>query len=451
MNAKTLGKVTEESIIFLSILKWILLAVIIGVLVGGMASFFLIVLDKAISITDQRLWLYGALPLVMGATIYITTQFSPDSEGHGTEKVIRAVHRNKSNIRFRVVPVKLVTTILTIACGGSVGKEGPCAQIGAALASGFSRLFRFSAEDRKKLVICGISAGFSSVFGTPIAGAIFGVEVLFVGNLLYSVLLPSFISGMVSYQVTSACGIHYSYHLLPSLDVFNPQLFVMTILGGVFFGLICVLFVETLHYSERLSRSIKCWPPLKGIVAGICVLVLAWIFSSDYLGLGLDVIENGLTGHTIVWYAFLLKIVMTCITLSFGGSGGLLTPLFFVGVTAGTFFATLFDLDVATFAAFGMVSLLAGAANTPLAACILAVELFGASIAPFATISCVISFFMTGYRSIFPSQVLSASKADSVFSNKGEDLESFHTRLNYPTRRMIVSSRHFAKKMMRRR
>ena len=133
---------------------------------------------------------------------------APDAEGHGTEKIIEAVHQRSGKIRLMVVPVKLVATVITIAFGGSAGKEGPAAQIGAAVSSAFSDLLRFDSKDRKKLVICGISAGFATVFGTPIAGAIFGVEVLFVGGMLYDVLLPSFVSGIVAFQVSSALGIN---------------------------------------------------------------------------------------------------------------------------------------------------------------------------------------------------------------------------------------------------
>jgi H+/Cl- antiporter ClcA len=155
----------------------------------------------------------------LAASSYITKYLAPEAEGHGTEKVIEAVHRHDSKIKAIVVPIKLVTTVITLACGGSAGKEGPCAQIGGGLASMVAKMFHFDKADRRKLVICGISAGFASVFGTPIAGAIFGIEVLFIGGIMYEVLLPTFIAGVMSYQVSSSLGISYFYHtiyLLPA-------------------------------------------------------------------------------------------------------------------------------------------------------------------------------------------------------------------------------------------
>jgi len=176
-------------------------------------------------------------PLALFLSALIIKFLAPDAEGHGTEKVIEAIHKDNGIIKAAVVPVKLVATIITIALGGSAGKEGPCAQIGAGIASTFARMFRFDAHDRKKLVICGISAGFASVFGTPIAGALFGVEVLFVGTILYGVMLPSFIAGIISYNVSSAFGIRYFHHALTATLNFSAVFFYQIILAGVFFGL----------------------------------------------------------------------------------------------------------------------------------------------------------------------------------------------------------------------
>ena len=160
----------------------------------------------------------------------IVKYLAPEAEGHGTEKVIEAVHKRSGKINPLVVPIKLIATIITIALGGSAGKEGPCAQIGAGLSSAFADLLRFGNRDRKKLVICGISAGFATVFGTPIAGAIFGVEVLFVGGLIYDVLLPAFVAGIVGYHVSSGLGITYFYHQLNFVPVFSSLFFIQGVL-----------------------------------------------------------------------------------------------------------------------------------------------------------------------------------------------------------------------------
>jgi H+/Cl- antiporter ClcA len=215
-------KVIEGSVLFISILKWLFLATCVGILVGISTSVFLKLLGFGISATTRHHFYFFILPEALFMSALIVKVFAPDAEGHGTEKIIEAVHRHSGKMKLAVVPVKLVATIITISFGGSAGKEGPAAQIGAALTSAFSRLLRFGDRDRKKLVICGISAGFATVFGTPIAGVLFGVEVLFVGTMLYDVLLPSFVAGIVGYQVSSSLGVTYFHEtitLLPALVV----------------------------------------------------------------------------------------------------------------------------------------------------------------------------------------------------------------------------------------
>ena len=182
-----------------------------------------------------------------------------------------------------------------------------------------------------------------------------------------------------------------------------------------------------LKFGDRLSERIKIWAPLKGLIGGTVLVGLTYIFSTRYLGLGLVTVEASLRGQAPEWYAFLVKPLFTSITLSFGGSGGIVTPIFFTGTAAGTFFANITGLNVATFAAIGFVAVLSGSANTPIAASIMAVELFGPSVAPYATVACVISFLMTGHRSVYPSQVLSISKSPSLQVELGKELEAVQT------------------------
>ena len=408
---------------FVSIIKWIVLAVVIGIIVGFSTAVFLKALNWTKILSDNFSYYFLLLPLALFLSALII-KLAPDAEGHGTEKVIEAVHKHYGRIKALVVPVKLVATIITLAAGGSVGKEGPCAQIGAGLSSVFADIFKFSNSDRKKLVICGISAGFAAVFGTPIAGAIFGVEVLFMGNILYEVLLPSFIAGIIGYHVSSALGITYFYHTINFVPVFTNGFFIKVILAGIFFGLCSVIFIEVLKLGNKLSNKLRIYKPLKGVVGGVILIILTFLFSTQYLGLGLDTIQSSLEGVKTSWYAFLMKTVFTSITLNFGGSGGVVTAIFFTGATSGNLFASLLGLDIATFSAIGLISLLAGAANTPIAASIMAVELFGPKIAPYAAIACIISFLMTGHRSVYPSQVLAIRKSSSFEVEIGKEIET---------------------------
>ncbi len=417
-------RVLEGSVLIISIIKWLLLASGIGIIVGLSTSIFLKLLDFGIGMASEYTYYFLLLPAGLFLSSFVVKYFAPEAEGHGTEKVIEAVHKRSGKINPLVVPIKLIATVITIALGGSAGKEGPCAQIGAGLSSTLSDSLRFDDRDRKKLVICGISAGFATVFGTPIAGAIFGVEVLFVGGLLYEVLLPSFVAGIVGYQVSSALGITYFHQPLNFVPIFSSFFFIKVCMSGLFFGLCSFLFIEILKSVEALSGKMNIWQPYKGVVGGIILIVLAFLLSPQYLGLGLDTIKYALEGGKIFMLAFLFKMIFTAVTLNFGGSGGIVTPIFFIGAASGNLFGRMLGLDLSLFSAIGMVSLLAGAANTPISASIMAVELFGPAVAPYAAVACVISFLMTGHRSVYPSQVLEIVKSSSISAEKGKEMEN---------------------------
>lgn len=429
-------KVVESSVLFVSISKWILLASCVGVVVGLSTAVFLKALAFGITFSKGYEYFYVLLPVAFILSFVIIKYIAPEAEGHGTEKVIEAVHKRAGKMNALVVPVKLVATVITIALGGSAGKEGPCAQIGAGLSSLISDILRFDDRDRRKLVICGISAGFSTVFGTPIAGAIFGVEVLFVGGLLYDVLLPSFVAGIVGFHVSSLLGIAYFYEPLKFAPTFSSFFFIKVCASGLFFGLCSFLFVEMLTYFKELNHGMKMPVPMKSLIGGASLVLFSALFSTRYLGLGLDTIQSALQGGDIPVPAFLFKMLFTSVTLNFGGSGGIVTPIFFVGAASGNTFGSLFGLDPGMFAAIGMVSVLAGAANTPISASIMAIELFGPAIGPYAAISCVISFLMTGHRSVYPSQILSMRKSSSITVEKGkvmEDLEKIDLEIRSGT------------------
>ncbi len=425
--------VTEQTAIFFSVTKWVVLSSFVGVMIGGIVTLFLKVLQLAESGRSLLPFeYYYLLPFALLLTVWAVRTFAPSAEGHGTEKVIEAVHKREGKIDISVIPVKLFATVMTIFAGGSVGKEGPGAQIGAGAASWLSDLLKFSKEDRKKLVICGISAGFASVFGTPIAGAIFGVEVLIIGVILYDMLLPSFIAGFAAFTTAQFLGIEYTYfdirfYQSVSLDL---PLILQVVAAGLFFGFISDLVVTLVGNTHRYIKKIPLHPYIVAFGGGVVLVVLTLIFGERYLGLGLETIKDTLSPdpyscEDLPWYAFLLKTLFTSLTLGVGGSGGIITPIFYIGATSGHLFGQLAGGEhIALFAALGFISVVAGSTNTPIAATIMAVELFGLEIAHYAALSAVISFLTTGHRSVFASQILAMKKSEILEVKVGEVIEN---------------------------
>ena len=427
--------ITEQSVLFASVIKWIVLGACTGIIVGLATTAFLRLLAWATAQGDPYAYTFLLLPIAFWISALLTTRVAPDAQGHGTEKVIEAIHKHGSVIPAAVVPVKLVATIITLAVGGSAGKEGPCAQIGAGLSSLFARLLRFDENDRKKLVICGISAGFATVFGTPIAGAIFGVEVLIVGTLLYDVLLPSFVAGVTAFQVASFFGISH-IHIPVTCSGAGGILLMKVILAAILFGVVSVLLIQGMEEGRRLSDRFGHRPLRKAAGAGCLLALMAMMFGRRYLGLGMPTIVSCLNGQDVSWIVPFMKIAFTVITLNGGGSGGIVTPIFFIGATAGAAIAPVFHVDPAFMSAIGLVCLLAGAANTPIAASIMAVEMFGPSIGPYAGIGCVVTYLMSGHRSVYPSQLIAIRKSSSLEVPLGAEMQDVSA--SYLRRRKTV-------------
>jgi H+/Cl- antiporter ClcA len=405
------GIVAEQRTLLGSLAKWTVLSTLVGTMVGASTTLFLLALDwttAAVGRAPGGIWL---LPLGLCAASLLVRLLAPEAEGHGTERVIAAVHQRWGRIDLRVAPVKLAATVVTIATGGSVGKEGPCAQIGASLASALAHLLRLGLRDRRTIVVCGISAGFATVFGTPIAGSIFGIEVLSLGALFYDVLYPSFIAGIVGYQVSSALGVRYFHAALFTIPRATQGIFLRTVVAGILFGLIALLLIESLRAAHDLARRVSLPQPVLALGGGAALAVISLATGPRYLGLGLDTIDAAVRGVPIPVLAFAWKILFTATALSIGGSGGIVTPIFFIGATAGSGLGALLGVDAGTLAAIGMAATLAAAANTPVAAAVLAIEFFGPAVGPFAAIASVVAFLIVGHRSVYPSQILGVAKA----------------------------------------
>ena len=409
---------TEHTALLISTLKWALLGAGAGLCVGfGTRGFLWTLSHSAASVrwlthgTFKPFWL---LPLALPACVWLVRTFAPDARGHGTEAVIAAVHQRSGRIDWLIAPVKLGATVLTLAFGGSVGKEGPAAQIGAALTSLFSDLLRLTDADRRRLVICGISAGFASVFGTPVSGALFGIEVLYLGRLDYSVIFPALVAGIVGHL---ACGVRPPFAALEGAfaGIGQIKIILMFLAAGAIFGLIALILIESLRALERALRRFETHPYLLAAAGGGVLVALYLAAGDQYAGLGTDTINGVLAGTTpIIAAAFLIKILATAITLEVGGSGGIVTPIFFIGAASGAALAPLFGVPSGLLASFGFVAVLAAAANTPLAAAVMAIELLPSSEGVYAALAAATAFLMVGHRSVYASQKLGFSKSGGL-------------------------------------
>lgn len=427
-------RVWEPMLMGRQLVTWLVLGTLTGVLVGVVATYFLKLLFWSVNQTAHwPFWMIViALPLGGLVTGLLIHYFAPTAAGHGTEAVIRAVHKESGAIDWKVAPIKAIATITTIAPGGSAGKEGPSAQIGAAVASFVADMLKFRPEQRQKIVICGIGAGFAVVFGTPVAGAILGIEVLAIGDLWYDMLLPSFASSVVAYEVARVLGLTWQYPQTGVSLPFSVGLFGKLILLSVAAGLVAyllVLLMDGLHnLMHKLEVTNHWWNPLFPLISGSSLVVLMFFVGRQYAGLSLPLLTQALSGHSVPTLAFGWKLVMVGITLGFGMSGGIITPLFVIGATFGSMAAIPLHLPLAIGAEMGMIAVTAAGANAPVALVIMGMELFGARLAPEFLIVAIPAFIVIGNHSVYPSQRVRLQKSPFVPIPTGRALEEAEDR-----------------------
>ncbi len=394
---------------FVNIVKWLLLATGVGIIVGGLDAAFLKLLDAAIGARNGVPCFYIALPFALYMVALLSRKVAKAHKDYSTDAVIKRINGHRPVSMGSAVKT-FVLSIVTMTVGGSAGKEAPCADVGAGVSAFLARVIHMSPQDQRKMMICGVSAGFAGVFGVPVSGALFGLEVLWVGHIFYEVMFPALVAGITAYGVTSALGVNYLYHPIAFSPVFSELFFLKVIIAGLFFGLISILFIEISKLARVVFRLVTLrrgmfWTCMLG---GLLLVLIGYFTSPLYLGLGMAGIEGPLSGAALQSpFGFLYKMITTSVTLAVGGIGGIVTPIFFVGAQAGAMLSAFLQVDSATLAALGLVAVLAGTANTPISASIMAIELFGAAIAPYATVACVISFLITGRQSIFPHQRIS--------------------------------------------
>lgn len=394
------------------LLQWLVLGTLVGLASGAGSALFLWLLDLATGFRGAHLWIVWLLPvagLVMGAIL----QRWGGPVRAGSNLVIDTIHDDSPEIPLHVAPSILGGTVLTHLFGGSGGREGAAVQMGAALAEEISRRLHVRPATRKQLLSAGIAGGFGSVFGTPMAGTVFGMEMVHLGRIDYAAFIPSLTAAVVGDLTAQALGVkHEPFPAVPALGI-DPLVLLKWVLVGVIVALVAAAFIETTHGIRRMLDSRLRSLPLQMALGGAAV-VLMWqlLGSPDYLGLSLPLL-SGAFADPAPWYSFALKAAFTAVTLGAGFLGGEVTPLFVVGATLGSALAGPLGLPVALTAGVCMAAMFAAASNTPLALSIMAVELLGAHALPHVVIVAVVAYLITGSRSIYPSQRLIREKGDT--------------------------------------
>lgn len=404
------------------IMKWLLISSVIGGCIGSASAGFLISLDWATDFREAHSWQIIFLPLGGFLVGLLYHYFGREAEA-GNNFLIDTIHRPEKIIPFRMAPLVYIGTIATHFFGGSAGREGTALQMAGAIADQFSKPFGLSAADRKVLVISAVAGGFGSVFGTPLAGALFGLEFFLMGRIRYNAVFPAFMTAVIADRVTRLWGPHHTYYSrgpVPDASFLN---ILYALAAGVLFGLCAAAFSKAIHGAGRFFKRRIAWPPLRPVAGGIMVVVAVFILDTTrYLGLGIPVIVSSFE-YPLPARDFLLKMIFTIVTLSAGFKGGEVTPLFFIGAALGSFLAFFIPLPVGLLAGMGFVAVFAGATNTPVACSMMAIELFGAECGVYAGLACVVSYLLSGHNSIYGKQVVGEPKHERFSFLKGKKLD----------------------------
>ena len=413
-------KKPEQVHIAAHLLKWTAITVPVALTVGSLVAFFLWSLDEVTQLRQQHPWLLYLLP-VAGLLIYALYRYLGKNAEAGNNLIMNEIHEPGGGVPLRMAPLVLATTIITHLFGGSAGREGTAVQIGGSLAGQLGKWFRLGKEDVRIVLTTGIAAGFGAVFGTPVTGAVFALEVLTVGRISHKALLPCLMASVLADVTCSAWQIQHTHYHIAINEVINStvdfihfdfRLLLKVILGGVCFGMAGYLFSTLSHTIKKYSGQFIPVKWLIPFIGGIVIIALTAVLGTDdYLGLGVTNPNPG--GVSIVssfreggagYWSWFWKLLFTAVTLGMGFKGGEVTPLFFIGAALGNTIAVLTGAPVDLMAGLGFIAVFAGATNTPIACTIMGVELFGGEYVLYYAVACFTAYYFSGHTGIYAAQ-----------------------------------------------
>lgn len=412
------------------IIKWTILAGLVGLLAGSASAFFLVSLEWAAQTRETYSWLLFLLPFGGMLVSFLYWKYGLNS-AKGNNLLIEQAHGAKESIPFRIAPLVLFGTIVTHLFGGSAGREGTAVQMGGAFSEFIGKLVKLDEADRKIIIICGISSGFGSVFGTPLAGTVFGLEVLALGLIRHEAIFPAFVAAFVGDFVTSSLwGVGHQHYEIGSIPALSIVLIIKIIFSAILFGLTSTLFSELTHWLKKQYTKLFPNPMMKSFVGGLVIIALVYILGTrKYLGLGLPLIDDAFHGE-VSPLTFITKLLFTSLTLGAGYQGGEVTPLFAIGSTLGGSLGDLLHVSIPFLAALGFIGVFCGATNTPIACFIMGIELFGSEASLYLFLVCIISYLFSGHSGIYTSQQIGVSKSKHISVTDNQTLQTIRLKNN---------------------
>lgn len=400
-----------------SFIKWGFCSIVTGIICGFIGTAFY----KSIAfVTAQRTahpeFILG-LPLagLLIVALYKVTNMLNDG---GTNRIIRSI-RTEKPLQFRMAPLIFIGTVITHLFGGSAGREGAALQIGGSLGSTLGQILHLNNKDIHIVTMCGMSAVFAALFGTPITATIFSMEVISVGVLYYVAFIPCLFSSIVAYHIAMEFGVSSEAHIFASVPAFGFESVIQVIIISGICAVLSMVFCFTIHNTHTLFKKIFKDPFFRAGAGGMIIVILSLIVQTqDYNGAGMNVVADTLSGQVARPEAFILKIIFTAITLAAGFKGGEIVPSFFIGATSGSLIASLIGMDPAFGAAIGLIAMFCGVVNCPIASLFLSIELFGADGLVLFCFACAVSYVLSGYYGLYHSQIIVYSKLSPTYINK---------------------------------